>query len=139
LSPANVDLVPPDFDEADVRLEQARRHQAGARLDGIDNESSYILLYSAVHKAASAALLAAGRRITAGDDAHVLLLRETRRLLGREHTGLIDRLDRARKQRHRVAYETQEIGQAQLASLHAAADELLDVVGALVEERRAAP
>jgi hypothetical protein len=139
MSPASVDLVPADFDEAHLRLEQARRHEAGARLHGIDNESSYILLYSAVHKAATAALLVAGRRITAGDDAHVLLFRETRRLLGREHAELVDRLDRARRQRHRVAYETQEIGQAQLESLRAAAGELVDVVARFVAKRRPNP
>lgn len=133
MSPARVDLVPADVGEAAVRLEQARRHEAGARLEELDDESGYILLYSAVHKAATAALLAAGRRITAGENAHVLLFRETRRLLGREHAALLDRLDRARRQRHRVAYETEEVGQAQLARLRADTRELLDVVGRLVE------
>jgi hypothetical protein len=134
---ANVDIVPPDFAECDRRLAQARRHLASADASGVDPESSYILLYSAAHKAASAALLAEGRRVTGGEAAHVVLLREVRRVLGEHHAALLDALDRARRQRHRIAYGTDEVGQAQLASLRAAAERAIEAAASLVEERRA--
>lgn len=133
---AGVDLVPPDLDEARRILEQARRHDASARLAEIDNESSYVVLYSAAHKAATAALLAAGRRVTAGEDAHSVLLRELRKILGSGHTRLVDRLDRARQQRNRIAYESSEVGEAQLESLRRAVSETIAVVDRVIAERR---
>ena len=136
MSPAAVDLVPPDLDEAEQRLAQARRHHDSGRLEDVDGESSYILLYSAAHKAASAVLLAAGRRITGGENAHALLLREARRLLPPERSTLLDRLDQARRQRNRVAYAAEEVSRAQLRSLLAATGELIEAAQQFVDERR---
>jgi uncharacterized protein (UPF0332 family) len=133
---AQVENVPADFDEADRRLAQARNHHASAQAPGIDNESAYILLYSAAHKAASATLLAAGRRVTSGERGHAVLLAETRHLLGQEHAQLMTRLDRARQQRNRIAYQTQAVSRSELASLRASAQQMIDAAQAFLDARR---
>jgi hypothetical protein len=133
---AQVDLKPPDFDEANRRLEQARTHFATANLAGVDRQSAYILLYSAAHKATSAALLAAGRKVSAGDGAHKLQISETGKLLGKDHAQLMTRLDRARIQRNRIAYESEVVGQNELTALCKATEETLAVVETFIAERR---
>lgn len=133
---AQIEIVPADFNEADDRLRQARNHHASAQVSGIDNESAYILLYSAAHKAASAVLLAAGRRVSSGERGHAVLLAETRRLLGQEHAQLMTRLDRARQQRNRVAYQTQAVSRTELESLRASAQQMVDAAQAFVDARR---
>jgi hypothetical protein len=133
---AQIDAVPADFNEAARRLAQARNHHGSAQAPGIDNESAYILLYSAAHKAASATLLAAGRRVGSGERAHAVLLAETRRLLGQEHAQLMTRLDRARQQRNRVAYQTQAVSHAELESLRGSALQMIDAAQAFVDAHR---
>lgn len=135
---AQVDIVPPDFADGDRRLAQARNHRRSAQLPGIDNESAYILLYSAAHKAATAVLAVVGRRVSAGERGHVVMLAEVRRALGQEHAQLMTRLDRARQQRHRVAYETLAVGQAELAALLTATQEAIDAAQRFVDSRRPA-
>lgn len=136
MTAAQVDLREPDFEEAAKRLAQARDHLASANLDGTDPQSAYILLYSAAHKATSAALLAAGRRVSAGDGAHKLQISETAKLLGEKHAQLMTRLDRARIQRNRVAYESTTVGQNELTALRNATEETIGAVEAFVEKRR---
>jgi uncharacterized protein (UPF0332 family) len=133
---AQIDAVPADFNEADRRLAQARNHNGSAQVAGIDNESAYILLYSAAHKAASAVLLAAGRRVSSGERGHAVLLAETRRLLGQEHAQLMTRLDRARQQRNRVAYQTHAVSGTELESVRASAQQMIDAAQAFVDTRR---
>jgi len=133
---ARVEAVPADFGEVDGRLSQAAGHLASADLEEIDPESAYILLYSAAHKALSAALLAVGRRIGSGTGGHVVLIREVRRLLGHEHSRLLDRLDRARRKRNRVAYATDEIGDQELDSMKESARQTIDAVSRFVDGLR---
>jgi uncharacterized protein (UPF0332 family) len=133
---AQIDIVPADFNEAGRRLAQARNHHGSAEVPGIDNESAYILLYSAAHKAASAVLLAAGRRVSSGERGHAVLLAETKRLLGQAHAQLMTRLDRARQQRNRVAYQTQAVSRTELESLRASAQQMIDAAQAFVDTRR---
>lgn len=133
---AQIDVVPADFGEADLRLAQASSHHTSAQAHGVDAESAYILLYSAAHKAASAVLLAAGRRVSSGERGHAVLLVETRRLLGQAHAQLMTRLDRARQQRNRVAYQTQAVSRGELDSLRASAQQMIDAAHAFVDARR---
>ncbi len=136
MTDAPIDEVPADFDEVDRKLAQAENHLASAEVEGIDSESAYIILYSAVHKALSAALLAAGRRVGTGERGHVILIQEARRQLGGDYAQLLTRIDRARRKRNRVAYEAEEIGVNELHSLKRAARQTLDAVRAFSEERR---
>ena len=138
MTEARVEPVPPDVAEAKRRLAQARRHYDSALVRGLDSESSYILLYSAAHNAATAALVATGRRVTSGDRAHAVLLGEAGRLLGPAGSGVVDRLDRARRQRNRVAYEAGEVTRAQLESLRKAAAEAIEAVKDFLEMREGA-
>lgn len=136
MTAAQVDLKPPDFDEAGRRLAQAHGHLASANVDGVDRQSAYILLYSAAHKATAAALLAAGRKISAGDGAHKLQISETAKLLGQEHAQLMTRLDRARIQRNQVAYESVVVGENELTALRKSAEQTISAAEAFIEARR---
>lgn len=136
MADARVETVPADFGEVDRKLAQATSHLASADSGGIDPESAYILLYSAIHKALSAALLADGRRVGSGARAHLVLIQEARQLLGQEHGRLLDRLDRARRKRNRIAYETDEIGDQELDAMKASARRTVDMVTRFVDDRR---
>lgn len=129
---ATVENVPADRGEARRRLTQARKHLDSARA-AVDNESSYILLYSAVHKALSGALLAVGRRVGAGERAHLILISEAKNLLGQEHARLFTRVDRARRKRNNVAYDTTEVTAAELESMQTDTAATLDIVEVFIE------
>jgi len=133
---ARVEAIPADLNEVDRRLSQAAAHLMSADSAEIDPESAYILLYSAIHKALSAALLADGRRVTSGTRGHQVLIQEARALLGQEHSRLLDRLDRARRKRNRIAYETDEIGDQELDAMKESARRTLDAVGRFVDDHR---
>jgi hypothetical protein len=125
---AAVESIPPDPDEASRRLDQAKEHLASARAEGVAPASAYLMLYTAAHGAATAVLLAEGRRVSAGEAGHAILFRALGTLLGKERTALVQRVDRARQHRNRVAYEAVDVTAAQLESLRNAAAEMISVV-----------
>ena len=135
---ATSENVQADRGEARRRLTQARKHLDSARA-AVDNESAYILLYSAVHKALSAALLAIGRRVGAGERAHLILIREAKNLLGQDHAQLFTRVDRARRKRNNVAYETTEVTAMELQSMQTDTAATLDVVEVFIEAQGGEP
>ena len=130
---ARVESVLPDQIAARSRLQHGGRHLASAELSGIDADSAYLLAYQAGLKALDATLSSAGFRVSERGGAHVLRLREARRLLGHRHADAIDRLDRTRRTRHRVAYEFEEVGDAALRDAIQTARALLEAAGAFVD------
>jgi hypothetical protein len=125
-----------DFAEARRRLTAAMNHARSAE-KAVDNESAFILLYSAVHKALGAALLAVGLRVGSGERGHVVLIQEAKKQLGSEHAQLLTRLDRARRKRNNVSYETQTVAEAELKSMTADTLKTLETVGRFVQEKAA--
>lgn len=132
---ATVQEVGVDLNEANKGLNQAVNHLRSAERC-VDNESAFILLYTAVHKALTAVLLSVGLRVTEGERSHVMLLREAKKHLGREHAELLSRVDRARRKRHDVAYETEEITESVLKGLQNDAKKTLDAALRFVQEQR---
>ena len=66
-----------------------------------------------------------GRRVTAGEAGHMVLIGEARIRIGGEET-LFDRLDRMRRTRHRVFYEVDEVSQIELDGARRDAGLLID-------------
>jgi hypothetical protein len=93
---AAVDVVQPDVAAAVAFVKQARTQLASASLAQIDAESGYALCYQASIKALTGALIAVGRRVTAGEGGHPVLIREARGRTAGDAT-LFDRLDRMRR------------------------------------------
>lgn len=116
MADATIESAPSDFAEAKRRLSQAVNHTKSAD-NSEDNESAFILLYAAVHKSLSAVLLAAGLRVSSGERAHVMLIREARNHLPSDHAQLLSRIDRARRKRNNVAYETETIASSELEAM----------------------
>ncbi len=67
---ATTEPVPADVNEAARKIAQAMKHAESAE-QCVDNESAYILLYSAVHKALAAVLISIGLRVGSGERGHV--------------------------------------------------------------------
>ncbi len=67
---ATTEPVPADINEAARKIAQAMKHAESAE-QCVDNESAYILLYSAVHKALAAVLISIGLRVGSGERGHV--------------------------------------------------------------------
>jgi hypothetical protein len=132
---ATVKQDDPDIPEATRKISQAVKHRTSA--DGcVDNESAFILLYAAVHKALSAVLLSLGLRVDSGERAHVVLIVEAKKHVGNEHAALLSRLDRARRKRNSVAYETEQIADDELATMKTDTKTTLEVALRFVNERK---
>ena len=137
MSRANVDLVHPDVGAAVAYVKQARQQLASARVDGVDAQSSYALSYQSAIKALTGALLADGRRVTAGESGHLVLIKEAKaRMAGDE--SLFDRLDRMRRTRHDVFYELAEVSELELAGAQHDAHAIIDAAARFVVARRQA-
>jgi hypothetical protein len=132
---AAVQEVGVDLNEARKGLNQAMNHLRSAERC-VDNESAFILLYTAAHKALTAVLLSVGLRVTEGERSHVMLLREAKKHLGSEHAELLSRVDRARRKRHDVAYETEEIAEGELKGMQSDVKKTLDAALRFVKEQR---
>lgn len=131
MSRADVDIVHPDIRGATTFVKQARRQLASAGIEGVDPESSYGLAYGAAVKALTGALLASGRRVTAGESGHVVLIREARARLQCEDA-VFDRLDRMRRTRHQVFYDVREVSDMEAAGALADAQMLIDAAARAV-------
>jgi HEPN domain-containing protein len=107
-------------------IRQARRQLRSALLAGVDAESSFGLSYQAAIKGLTGALIAVGRRVTAGESGHLVLIREARGRLGGEEA-LFDRLDRMRRTRHEVFYEVAEVSRRELETAQRDAQALIDL------------
>lgn len=109
MSPAAVDIVQADQRAAVKYIKQARTQFASAKaLGNTDRESSYALCYQAAIKALTGMLLSSGRRISAGESGHVLLIRESKSLLV-EQDDLLSRFDLMRRVRHQIFYDLDEV------------------------------
>jgi len=135
---ATVEERKPDVNEATRRFTQAMKHAQSADRC-VDNESGYILLYAAVHKAFGAVLVSIGLRVTAGDRGHAVLIQEAKKHLGKEHVQLLSRLDRARRKRNEVAYETAQIANDELATMKKDTLTALGAAGRFIQEQKPSP
>lgn len=123
---AEVDAVRPDQQAAVAFIRQARQQLRSALLAGVDAESSFALAYQATIKALTGALIAVGRRVTAGEAGHLVLIREARMRIGGDDV-LFDRLDRMRRTRHQVFYEVSEVSRRELETAQRDAQALIDL------------
>ncbi len=135
---ATIEPVPADVNEATRKLTQAMKHAKSAE-QCVDNESAYILLYSAVHKALAAVLISIGLRVGSGERGHVVLIQEAKKHLGAEHAALLSRLDRARRKRNSVSYETEQIADGELVAMKSDAMLTLETAGRFVQEQKPSP
>ena len=119
-------------------IKQARRQLESARVPGVDAQSSYQLTYQAAIKALIGALLSIGRRVTAGDAGHAVLIAEAR---ARLHTSAreFDRLDRMRRTRHAALYAVVEVSDIQLRTAHEDAQRMIDSAARFVRDSAARP
>ena len=124
-----------DIAEATRKLTQAVKHSQSAE-SCADNESAFILLYAAVHKALSAVLLSLGLRVDSGERAHAVLIAEAKKHLAAEHAALLSRLDRARRKRNSVAYETEQIADDELATMKKDTKTTLEAALRFVQARK---
>ena len=131
---ASVDLVQRDVTAAVAFVKQARRQLARAQAAGVDPESSYALSYQASIKGLTGALLAVGRRVTAGESAHLVLIAEARSQIA-GHETLFDRLDRMRRTRHDVFYELGEVSGLELKGALEDAAAIIDAAARFVLEQ----
>lgn len=89
--------------------------------------------YEAMLKFGMALMFEHGYRPESGSH-HVIVVRFTEHILGKEHIDLITAFDRLRRSRHQRLYQGKEIGtRAQAESAIAAARELLAAVGGFIE------
>lgn len=128
---AAVDAVRPDVVAAVAFVKQARRHLASAQLDEIDAESGFALCYQAAIKALTGALIAVGRRVTAGEAGHLVLIGEARSRIGGDGA-VYDRLDRMRRTRHRVFYDVEEVSGLERESALRDASLLIEIAARFV-------
>jgi hypothetical protein len=135
---ATAETVPADILEARRRVAQGVKHARSAA-KCVDDESTYILLYTAVHKALNGALLAIGLRVGSGERGHKVLIEEAKRQLGSEHAQLLTRIDRARRKRNNVAYQTDTITSAELKTMKADTVKTLEAVKAFIEQAAGDP
>lgn len=90
--------------------------------------------YQAAIKALTGALLAVGRRVTAGESGHLVLINEARAQIADDAT-LFDRLDRMRRTRHGVFYGIGEVSSLELSGAHHDATAIIDAAARFVLER----
>jgi hypothetical protein len=130
---ATTESVPVDISQARERYKQATKHAQSAG-KCVDSESTFILLYTAVHKALTGALLAAGLRISSGERGHKALIEAAKAQLGAEHAQLLTRIDRARRKRNSVAYETDTISKAELDAMKTDTIKTLQAVNSFITQ-----
>lgn len=127
---ARAEYVPADPTTARVFLDQAERFLADA--DGVAPASVQILCWQACISAMEAVLLMAGRRVSAGDGAHVLRLREAEKQIDDDHSDLFERLNDHRELRHDVSYHAGVISEQEAESTRRDAAEIIAVVRAML-------
>lgn len=135
MSQARPEDAPADCATARRLLEQAERHLASSRLDGVDAQSAYGMRYDAGRKACDAVMRAAGRRLTKGLGHHRAYMAEAGRLLGDEHASAVRQLERAARIRNGAEYDAREVTQSELEAVDACAEAVLAAAQAYVEDR----
>jgi hypothetical protein len=134
---AEVDAVQPDLSAGVAFVKQARQQLNSAKIEGVDAQSSFGLAYQASVKALTGALIAVGRRVTAGEAGHLVLIGEARaRIAG--HDVLFDRLDRMRRTRHQVFYEIAEVSDYELGRALRDAEDVIDLAARYILDQRGA-
>lgn len=101
---AELSEIPPDADRAAEFLQQARSFLRDGEQDGTSLAGAAVLYYQACLAAIDAVLTSAGRRVGAGEEAHIVRIEAGAALLGGGYTELFERLDEWRRQRHDASY-----------------------------------
>lgn len=111
-------------------LDQAERFLADA--EGVAPASVQILCWQACISAMEAVLLVAGRRVSAGDGAHVLRLREAEKQIDDDRSDLFEPLNDHRELRHDVSYHAGVISEQEAESTRRDAAEIVAIVRAML-------
>lgn len=130
MTAARAEYVPADPATARVFVDQAERFLEDAA--GMAPASVQILCWQACISAMEAVPLIAGRRVTAGDGAHVLRLREAQAQIDGDHSDLFDRLNDHRELRHDVSYHAGVISEQEAESTHRDATEIVAIARAML-------
>jgi hypothetical protein len=125
--------APPDLPLARRLLDQADRHVASAKIEGVDRDSRYAMLYDAARKAADAVMRASGRRVTQGVGHHIVYLTEAQRLLGAELETVWIKVQAARSIRNDMEYRGREVTDLEVTELEAASLQLIAAARAHVD------
>jgi hypothetical protein len=124
--------APQDLPLAARLLDQAARHIASAKIDGVDRDSRYAMLYDAARKAADAVMRAKGRRVTQGTGHHIVYLAEAKRLLDAELETVWAKVQAARSIRNDMEYRGREVTELEVAELATASEQLVVAARAYV-------
>jgi negative regulator of replication initiation len=130
---ARVVDVPVDLDAAYRYLAAATRMLGDSAHDVLSHEARYTLAYDAARNAISAALRAAGRRVTAGARAHVVTFDEAQRVLGERHVDTLRQLNDVRRVRNAIEYDTREVSQIELEEIREPARAVIDAATRFVD------
>lgn len=134
MTDARVEPVPQDAATARILLERAQGFLSDGCQHGNTAPGKQILLWQACLSAVDAILLAAGRRVTGGEGAHAVRLRESQAELGGDHLDLFERLDGHRQLRHGASYHFEMVSDAETETTREDAKRLLEVARRFVEE-----
>lgn len=130
MTSARAEYVPADPATARVFVDQAERFLEDA--DGMAPASVQILCWQACISAMEAVLLIAGRRVTAGDGAHVLRLREAEKQVDGDRSDIFERLNDHRELRHDVSYHAGVISEQEAESTRRDASEIVAIARAML-------
>ncbi|MBI4279638.1 MAG: HEPN domain-containing protein [Armatimonadetes bacterium] len=128
-----------------IRRESAVRHQVAAQLVaarrdpdtarrlGPEEEWAYTIAYNAMLLAGRAVMFSEGYRPTTGEGGHAAVVEFLRIRLGARFQPAIDLMDRMRRQRHRIVYETAgSVSPSQIAEAVGIAEDFVTKVEALL-------
>ncbi len=128
-----METVPEDRVTAAEFLDQAKLFLDDASGHELSAPSEAVLLQNAAISAYDAILQAAGLRVTAGDGAHVLRMREALAQLDQDTDDLYERLDATRERRHEASYAAMPVAAQSVSEAREAIIELIELSRAFIE------
>lgn len=134
---ARIQTVEVDIVAARRHVATAERMLTDAEVDGLSAEARYTLLYDAARNGVTAALRAAGVRVTAGNRSHVVTFEAARGVFGVAERPTLDRIDEVRRIRHQIEYDTREISSIEVEEIRPAAHAIVRAAAQLVERAAA--
>lgn len=116
------------------QLAAARRDLETIRRLGSEEEWTYNIAYNAMLLAGRAVMFSEGYRPTVGEGGHVAVVEFLRIRLHVSFQLIIDVMDRMRRQRHRIAYDTVgSVSAAQIAEAMKTAEDFVARIEALLK------
>jgi hypothetical protein len=133
MTDARLEDVPVDLSLARRYVATASRMLGDAAAEALSDEAQYTLLYDAARNAITAALRAHGKRVTAGSRAHVVTITAAKALLAAEHAPDLDRIDRVRRVRHQIEYDTREVSSVEVEAIREPARRIVNAARDVVD------